>query len=205
TDPLKGMGADWVTYQPAAGHLPQSLQRFDTYFLRFAVPHSCAEYVRVQDIVDTDGQLIQPFLKDTLSWLSTHPTCAVIVDLRYNGGGNYTNMWRFTHDLPNLTKRIFVLTDPETFSAAITSTAFLKEQGGDRTTIVGDRLAFYAEGNGGCLPNSKFCLRYATGMHDYAQPCNDWRYCFWTNWVYPVRVKTLKPAVPVPLRFADWN
>jgi hypothetical protein len=209
TDPAKGMGAEWRTYQPASGRLPVSLQRFDTYFLHFSVPHSCAEYVRIQDIIDTDGQAIQPFLKETLDWLRTHPRCAAIVDLRYDGGGDYTNMWRFTHQLPSLTKRIFVLTDPETFSAAITSTAFLKEQGGNRTTIVGepvgDRLAFYAEGNGGCLPNSKLCVRYATGKHDYARPCTDWRICFWTNWVYPVRVKTLAPDVPVPLRFADWD
>lgn len=96
-----------------------------------------------------------------------------------------------------------------TLCPEITTTAFLKDGGDNRVTMVGepvgDHLAFYAEGGGGCLPNSKICVWYATGKHDYARPCTDWHYCFWTNWFYPVRVNTLTPDVPMPLRFVDWN
>jgi hypothetical protein len=96
-----------------------------------------------------------------------------------------------------------------TFSAAITTAGFVKEAGGDAVTIlgepIGDRLVFFAEGNRGCLPNSKLCVDYATGKHDYTQSCSDWKVCFWLTWLYPVRVKTLSPDEIIPVKFSDWN
>lgn len=211
-EPLKGMGADWSAYAPASGTLPQSARNFDNHFLYAPAEGSCAAYVRVQDIVDTDGQQIQPFLTKTEEALHAHPPCAVIFDLRGDGGGDYTNMWHFAHALPHLIApggRVYALTDAGTFSAAITTTAYLKEAGGDKVVIVGepvgDRLAFYAEGGNGALPNSKFSLSYMTGKHDYAHPCRDPYNCFWLNWLYPVRVRSLQPDMLVPLRFSDWN
>ncbi len=136
----------------------------------------------------------------------------MILDLRGDGGGDYTNMWHFTHALPDLIAprgHIFVLTDAGTFSAAITSTAFAKDAGGDKVTIigepVGDRMAFYAEGGSGTLPHSKFSLSFETGKHDYGHPCRDWHNCFWLNWIYPVRVNSLQPDIVAPARFSDWN
>ncbi len=211
-EPRKGMGPGWLIYAPQSGHLPQSRQNIDNLFVNLPVGNSCARYIRMEDIVDTEGQKIQPFLDDTEDALKAHPPCAVIVDLRGNGGGDYTNAWHFAHALPGLLApggHIYVLTDPNTFSAAITTTAFLKEAGGAKVSIlgepIGDRLAFYAEGGQGCLPNSKLCATYETGKHDYGAPCTDWHECYWLNWFYPVRVKTLQPDEPIPQRFADWN
>jgi hypothetical protein len=209
-DPLKIMGPQWHSYAPATGHLPMSRQDIDTYFVDRAIPGSCARYIRIQDIVDTDGQKIAPFLAATEAALKARKPCAAIVDLRGNGGGDYTNAWHFAHALPGLvTGHVYVLTDPNTFSAAITTAAFLKETGGARTVIlgepIGDRLAFYAEGNQGCLPNSRLCATYETGKHDYGAPCTDWNECYWLNWFYPVRVKNLQPDEIIPQRFADWN
>jgi hypothetical protein len=211
-EPLKGMDKDWIAYTPASGGEPESEKNFDDHFLRAAIPGSCARYVRVQDIADTDGQKIQPFLSNTLDAFHANPPCAVIVDLRGDGGGDYTNMWHFTHELPGLLApggHIYVLTDPMTFSAAITTTAFLKDAGGDKVEIlgepVGDRMAFFSEGSSGTLPNSKYSVSYETGKHDYAHPCRDLNNCFWLNWLYPVRVKTLAPDVLIPQRFSDWN
>jgi len=134
------------------------------------------------------------------------------LDLRGNGVGNYTHAWGFAHALPGLVApggHISVLTDPLTFSAAITTAGFIKEAGRDRVSIigepVGDRLAFFSEGGKGCLPHLKACVFFQRGKHDYAQACTDWRQCFWLNWIYPVRVRTLQPDVLVPLRFEDWD
>jgi hypothetical protein len=210
--PMKAMGSGWEAAAPVSGSVPLSEQNMDTLYVRAPVPGSCAEYVRIEAIEDANGQKIQPFLADTEAAFEAHAPCAIILDLRGDGGGDYTNMWHFTHALPGLVKpggHIYVLTDAGTFSAAITSAAFTKEAGGDRTVIigepVGDRLAFYAEGNNGALPNSKFSLSYETGKHDYAHPCRDWHDCFWLNWIYPVRVKTLEPDIAAPATFADWN
>ena len=54
------------------------------------------------------------------------------------------------------------------------------------------------------MPISKFSLSFETGKHDYAHPCRDWHDCYWINWIYPVRVKTLQPDIYVPARFSDW-
>ena len=68
-----------------------------------------------------------------------------------------------------------------------------------------DRLWFFAEGGKTCLPNLKVCLYYQRRKHDYGHACNDWHECFWLNWFYPVRVKSLQPDIVVPLTFEDWN
>ncbi|HWD29511.1 MAG TPA: hypothetical protein VG387_20230 [Rhizomicrobium sp.] len=210
-EPHAGMGADWMAYKPAAGGAePPSYRDLDRVFENVAIPGSCARYIRIQDIIDVDDQKIMPFLEKTEAELMANPPCAAIVDLRGNGGGNYTNAWHFGHALPKIVKgRIVVLTDADTFSAAITTTAFLKETAGDRMTIVGepigDRLAFFAEGNAGVLPNLGIGETYETGKHDYGAPCRDIDVCYWLNWLYPVRVKSLQPDVFVPQSFAAWN
>ena len=63
----------------------------------------------------------------------------------------------------------------------------------------------FSGGGSACLPSLKICVHYQTGRHDYAHPCAGWHQCYWLNWLYPVRVKSLQPDVSVPLRFADWN
>jgi len=79
---------------------------------------------------------------------------------------------------------------------------------GERAVIlgepVGDRMRFLSEGNHGCLPNSHICFHYSTGMHDYAAPCTDWHVCYWLNWIFPVRIKTLNPDERITLSFADY-
>jgi len=211
-EPVKGVEKDWIAYRPQSGELPESWRDFNNHFRLSAATGSCAQLVRLQHIVDTDGQEIAPFLKTAEVSLRAHPPCAIIVDLRGDSGGDYTKTWHFAHALPEFLApggHIFVLTDPQTFSAAITTTAFIKDAAGNRATIigepVGDRMSFFAEGGKACLPNLKVCVYYQTGKHDYAHGCNDWHECYWVNWFYPVRVASLQPDIFVPLHFEDWN
>ncbi len=211
-EPRKGVEHNWTAYQPQTGALPETWRQLDTHFRLFKASGSCADVVRLQDISDADGQEIAPFLSATEATLKTHPPCALILDLRGDTGGDYTKAWHFAQAIPALLGprgRIFVLTDPDTFSAAITTAAFVKQAGGRRVTIVGepvgDRLSFYSEGGEACLPNLKVCVDYQAGKHDYAHACDDWRECYWLNWFYPVRVASLQPDVFVARRFEDWN
>jgi hypothetical protein len=204
------MGSGWISYKPARGGVPLSHRDMDTLFEDVVIPGSCARYIRLELTTDAGKQLLEPFLAKTEADLKAHPPCAAIVDLRGNGGGDYTKASHFAHRLPDLVRgRIVLLTDPNTFSAAITTTAFIKQAGGNRVTIVGepvgDRVAFFAEGNQGRLPNLGLSETYETGKHDYGAPCTDWDVCYWLNWFYPVRVKTLQPDERIPQRFADWN
>jgi hypothetical protein len=207
-EPLKRI-ADWISYAPASGVLPESLSDYDNHFALFPVAGTCAAAVRLQSIADADGQKIRPFLQSAQATLEKSRTCAIVLDLRGNGGGDYTNTWGFTHALPHLTRgRIYILTDPQTFSAAITTVGFTMNAARDRVTIVGepvgDRLAFYSEGQTGCLPNSGVCVAFQLARHDYARPCLGWN-CFWVDWLFPVRVRTFQPQVLIPRRFSDWN
>jgi hypothetical protein len=211
-EPVKDAETDWVALQPQSGELPETWRDFGNPFRLFPAADSCAQVVRLQTIADAAGQKIAPFLTTTEAALRAHPPCAVIVDLRGDGGGDYTNTWHFAHALPEILGprgHIYILTDSLTFSAAITTAAFIKDAGGDRVTIigepVGDRLSFFSEGGKACLPNLKVCLFYQTGKHDYQHACNDWHECFWLNWFFPVRVRSLQPDIVVPLRFEDWT
>jgi hypothetical protein len=213
-EPIAEMGADWIALSPSVGihRLPLPLRDFDTPFVRSSIQDNCAAYLRIRAIADEGSQRIGAFLESVAHDLRRDRPCAVIVDLRYNHGGDFLNTYTFMHALPQLVPssgRLYVLTDALTFSAAITTAAFLKEAGGDRVTIlgepVGDRLTFFAEGNRGCLPNSRLCVDYATGKHDYSRPCSDWNTCFWLNWLRPVRVKSLQPDEIISVTFQDWN
>lgn len=211
-EPSKGVERDWSAYHSQIAPLPETWRDFDNPFRLFPAADSCAQVVRLQSIGDVDNHPIAPFLAATEAAFRAKPPCAVILDLRGDGGGDYTNTWHFAHALPNVLApggRMFVLTDSLTFSAAITTAAFVKDAGGDRVTIIGepigDRLSFFSEGNKACLPNLKVCAYPQTAKHDYQHPCSNWRECFWLNWFYPVSVKSLQPDIVVPLRFEDWS
>ena len=211
-EPSKGVEQDWSTYHPQSAELPETWRDFDNPFRIFPAADSCVQVVRLQSIGDVGSYGIAPFLAAAEATLRANAPCAVILDLRGDGGGDYTNAWHFTHVLPNLLApggHIFVLTNSQTFSAAITVAAFVKDAGGGRVTIigepVGDRLSFFSEGNKACLSNLKVCVYPQTAKHDYQHPCDNWHECFWLNWLYPVRVKSLQPDIVVPLRFEDWN
>jgi hypothetical protein len=211
SEPPKDMRGNWRAFQPDK---PQAvtLQQFDKTFRRMRLPNSCVMLVQMKSNQDVGDEHISDFIGETEKDMRKAPPCELIVDERYNGGGDYTNTAGFANDLPKLIPpngRIYLLTGPSTFSAAITTTGFIKQAGGDRVTIlgepVGDRLVFWSEGNRGCLPNYHLCVNYETGKHDYTKPCWDPDACYWTNWFYPVRVKTMQPDEAITWSFADWR
>ena len=97
---------------------------------------------------------------------------------------------------------MFVLTSPWTFSAAISSTGYLKQAGGDGVVLVGeapgDRLQFWAEGRPVVLPRSGAYVQYATQRHDYVTGCRPFTDCHSYMVKYPIAVKSLAPDVAAP-------
>jgi hypothetical protein len=210
-EPLKELGADWVAYQPDRP-LPITLSDFDTTFRRVRLPQSCVMLIQFRSNDDEGNNHIKDFEAATKADMQASKPCQLIFDNRFNAGGNLIKSMFFATDLPDLiapTGHIYLLTSDMTFSAGITTTALIKHAGGQRVTIlgepVGDRLAFFAEGGRGCLPNYPLCLHYETGKHDYGNSCTDADTCFWLIWLLPVRVKTLQPDETITMTFADWR
>ena len=208
----QGEPRGWHALLANDADLPLPLRDFNTSLRRAWIDHGCTLFIQLKAIQDADDLPISDFLKATSDEMGVHPPCDVILDMRFNTGGDYTKAARFASHLPALVLpggRIYILTGPQTFSAAITTTAFVKQAAGSRAIIlgepVGDRLAFYGEGNVGCLPHAGLCVHYATGMHDYAHPCNDWDRCYWLNWLFPVRVKSLAPNETIEMTFAEYS
>jgi hypothetical protein len=209
---MKGEPSTWRTLISNDAELPLSLRDFNTAFRRAWIDHGCTLFIQLKAIADADKQHIGDFLNATTDEMRAHPPCNIILDVRFNTGGDYTKVARFASHLPDVVPpsgRIYLLTGPQTFSAAITTIAFVKQAAGSRAIIlgepVGDRLAFYGEGNAGCLPHEELCLHYSTGMHDYAHHCDDWDRCFWPDWIFAVQVKSLAPDETIEMNFVDYT
>lgn len=209
---MKGESPDWRALIADDADLPLSLRDFNSRFRRAWVGRGCTFFMQLKAIADADNQPIGDFLSAATDEMRAHPPCNLVLDMRFNSGGDYTKIARFASHLPDFVPprgRIYLLTGAQTFSAAITAVAFVKQAAGPRAMIlgepVGDRLSFYGEGNSGCLPHDALCLHYATGMHDYAHRCDDWDKCFWLNWFFPVQVKSLAPNETIEMTFADYT
>lgn len=208
---IQGEPTEWRALLADDAALPLPLRDFNSAFRRAWINHGCTLFLQLKAIGDAGGQRIADFLNDTTEEMHAHAPCNVILDMRFNSGGDYTKAARFASHLPKFVRpggRIYLLTGPQTFSAAITTIGFVKQAAPSRALIlgepIGDRLQFYGEGNAGCLPHASLCVHYATGMHDYAHRCDDWRKCFWLNWLFPLQVTSLAPDETITLTYADY-
>lgn len=141
------------------------------------------------------------------------PFAHAIIDFRYNGGGNYFNFVEFAKALPGLLApraKVFILTNNQTFSAAIAATALLKHYANGAGVIVGERVGdrerFWAETVPITLPASGLNVRAARGYHDWASGCGAEAEapCWGINRVLSVPAGSLAPDVPVVTTFADY-
>lgn len=194
----------------AGAELPVYLRRSNRLFTMDELPGR-GIYVGITHNGDGDEEKSGPFLASALSRVRSGKPGYVVLDMRMNGGGDYTTTYDFARSLPRAAAGapIYVLTSPWTFSAAITTVAALKDAGGDQVRIVGtpvgDRLDFWAEGGTFDLPNSGMQVHYAAARHNYGGPCTDRQACFWLNELYPVRVDNLEPDVSAPLTFEAYR
>lgn len=138
------------------------------------------------------------------------PPKHVIVDLRYNQGGNFMTIVNFAHELAKMTEpdgRLYVITGRATNSAAIAFAALVKGEAPGRTKFVGehpsDRPTFWSEGGELTTP-SGIPLYYTTGFHDWSHGCTDASRCFWPVAYHGKAVGSLAPDIPVTMSFADY-
>ncbi|MCD9028496.1 hypothetical protein LDO26_09785 [Luteimonas sp. BDR2-5] len=200
-EPLAGEDG-WATALDA-GAIPLYLREADLPFRAVPLPELRAHYLQFRSNSDMDGHPIADFLKDAGEAIASARPTHLVVDLRFNTGGNLGLTLDFMRGLADMVPgRTWLLVGPYTFSAGIISAAAIK-QGGDRVTIVGDglgdRLHFWSEGARIELPNSGYAFRYTDGQFNLAEGCTGEPACF--DDLHPVNVNRvpLEPDIRAPL------
>jgi hypothetical protein len=189
---------------------PWSLAEPDARFRWRAAPELDALVIELRQVVSSPGYSITEFLSEMTTKLQARRPKNLVIDMRLNGGGNLQTARDFMKTLPILVPgRIFVLTSPWTFSAAISSVGYLEQMAPDRVTIVGeevgDRLEFWAEGTGATLPHSGMVMQYATQRHDYRNGCRAFTDCHGAVVQYPIAVPSLAPDIQAPWTFEAYR
>lgn len=153
------------------------------------------------------GERFTEFSARLLQFLAGHPVRALVVDLRFNTGGDNGIARQFFRGLGKNEKinqrgRLFVITGRATFSAGITHAAELK-QFTDAILVgepVGDVLDFWAEGGNLTLPHSKLTLHFSNGYHNYSRNERPEFQPYFQN----LDIDTLKPDILIQLSSQDY-
>ncbi len=202
-EPLTTDQGDW-RFLGTRDRAPWAFQEPDQMFRLRVAPELNVVIVQLRANRDGPGQTISEFLFKAADEIRRVRPRHVVLDMRTNGGGDLNNTRDFAKLLPTLVQgRVFLLTSPWTFSAAISTAGYLKQAGGDRVTIVGemvgDRLEFWAEGRQARLPHSGAAMSYSTQRHDYRTGCRPYTDCHGSVVRNPISVNTLAPDIAAPL------
>lgn len=172
-----GRGGPWVSaLRLDSANLPLYLRNPQrNYWLQF-IPDRRLLYVGYNRSQDDSAETTAVFADRLFAEIARTAPAKVVIDLRFNTGGNLDlaePMIRRLAALPLAHEhgRLFVITGRATFSAGIYHAALLREL--TRAVFIGepvaDKLDFWAEGGNVVLPNSKLTLHFADRFHSYSR------------------------------------
>ncbi|MEE2526296.1 hypothetical protein V0U79_07950 [Hyphobacterium sp. HN65] len=198
----------WSVLAPSAR--PLYLTNPDNDYWFELLPGGETVYISIRSNLDDDsGESLRAWVARAEAEIRELAPRFVIVDQRFNGGGDLTQtepLMSALGDIVGEDGRIYLLTSGNTFSAGIVNLAMARESAPGRTVIVGeeigDRLQFWAEGFWYSLPNSGFRARYSTGFYDLQNGCHGIFICHWGSLhIFPVIVDDLDVDIAAPLTF----
>ncbi len=202
---------DWVHITP-----PQTTQSYYTRNPKQDLWHDAlpgnGKYIRMRWIFDSGETKLTSWLAEIGDTLRAAPADYLVIDLRSNYGGDYTQAMGFARNVDEFVVpggQVYILTDGGTFSAAIVTAAFAKHAAADNGHIIGsamgDYAQFWAEGAAFFrLPNSQLRVGVSTGYHDWENGCTDWSRCYWVNILLGVAAGSLEPTIDAPLTFEGY-
>jgi len=203
---------DWVrTLQEDLGEIAPYLTEMSNNVLSQKIGNGL--YVRSNYLLGSSENPIKAQLLDTLKPGPENGYNYLVVDLRWNPGGDYGNAVPFAKEARSTLSddgKIYVVTGPNTFSAAIVFTALLKQYAPEQTLIIGeqigDRPQFWAErGKPFVLPNSNYWINYSTGFHDWDNGCaNTHKYCFPPNKKWDRKIDGLQVDYKIMPSYDDY-
>jgi len=194
----------------AAASAPWVLQQAGTPFRWRVAPEVDGMVVELRANMDQGGVRIRDFLAEAEREVRARKPTNLVLDMRSNGGGDLNITRAFAQRLPTMVPgRVFVLTSPYTFSAAISTVGYLKQAAPDRVTIVGeevgDRSEFWAEGRPIQLARSRIRVGVATERHDYRDGCRAYRDCHASVARNPIAIPSLAPDLAAPWTIDDYR
>jgi hypothetical protein len=172
------------------------------YWFEF-VPASGVLYLQLSRSDNAGSENIKAFGERLFAEMGRRQPRAVVVDLRFNTGGNAGFSREFFRQLNERSANIprYLITGRATFSAGI-SAAGQMLSGGPAVILgepAGDDLDHWSEGGYIRLPNSKLEVDFQTVLHSYsAAPCPRDVSCV------DMEIQTLAPEIPVATSWADY-
>jgi hypothetical protein len=201
----------WHSVLEHGDHVPEVLRDADHRYHVTKLDEGRVLYVHLWRISNGFDPEVGKAIEAAIGAASEPPWRRIILDLRFNGGGEYPTVHRAIKRLARRVApdgKLVILTDNATFSGGIVTAALAKHFGGKRALVIGekagDRLAFWAEGGAVLLPNSRIRVNISTGFHDWANGCRDLR-CYWPNVFLGVGVGSIDPDIPMGWPFADYR
>jgi hypothetical protein len=186
---------------------PLYLQDGAHLFRVVRMPELDALFIQMRVHFDMDGETVADFRKRVDEAIDGYHPRHLIVDLRFDTGGDIDSTRDWQRALPaRVPGRIYVLVGSYTFSAGIVSAAAFKHDAPQQVRLVGegvgDRLRWWSEGGNVCLPDSHYCLHLTTGLWDLVHGCAERAECYGDK--YDVRVADLVPDLDAPLTLTSW-
>jgi hypothetical protein len=165
-------GVDWIAAFSTDRSVPLYLRNPDRHYWFEPLDDGQTLYVHYNRCQDTRAWSFAEFSAEVEALVAAHPIPRLILDLRFNTGGNSGLAHDFMAKLAELVRggsigALYVITGRATFSAGISHTAYLK-QASDAILVgepVGDELDTWSEGGNIVLPNSGLTAHFTNGFH----------------------------------------
>jgi hypothetical protein len=150
-------------------HIPEPLFRknVDRLYWYEYLADAKALYIQYGSCQNDPKQPFADFAREVFAFADSHPVERVIVDLRFNGGGNSSIMRPLTDGLKSrrsLRSKVVALIGPGTFSSAVLNGRELQTALHARLLgePAGEKLNSYGEVRSFQLPNSHLRVQYST-------------------------------------------
>ena len=170
-----GRQGPWVSALSSDARMPLYLSQLSRWYWTQSIPERKALYLQYNRSQDQpEHETVVEFGRQVLEGLQKDPPRKLILDLRFNTGGNLDLADSFIRGIAALPlaqerDRLFVITGRTTFSAGISAVATLREL--SKVVIVGepvgDILETWSEGGNVLLPNTKLTMHFTNGFHSY--------------------------------------
>lgn len=181
-DPLRlGAPADWPTMWAPGDGTPLYLSDPENWYWDRYLPEAATQYIQFNVVGDKeDGESVDAFIERVLKSAERSGAERLVLDIRFNGGGNNFLARPIWHRLVgsdrwNEPGRLFVITGRRTFSAAQNLATILDEH--SQAIFVGEPTGgspnHYGDARAFRLPNSQLRVSISTLYWQDGMPWDD--------------------------------